>query len=110
MLRWIIDAQVTIGGLLVDLGTGQAFAKRRMEHIVASLDNLTAAVAKLGADFSKVAADVLAALADLRAQIEALTAGTISQDQIDALTASVTAADDAVAALDAAVPDQPPVE
>jgi len=82
---------------------------REQEKQVATLDNLTAALADLDADISKVADDVLVALADLRAQIDVLVAGTITQEQIDALTASVTAADTAVDALDAAVPEQPPL-
>ena len=103
MLRWLIDMQVAQGHLLVHLS-------REQEKQMATLDNLTAAIADIATDIDKVAADVLAALADLRAQIEALVVGQVTQEQIDSLTASVTAADAAVEALDAAVPEQPVVE
>jgi hypothetical protein len=52
--------------------------------------------------------DVTAAIDDLKAQIAALSEGQITQDQIDALTASVTSADAAVDALDASVTPAPP--
>ena len=77
------------------------------EQIMATLDNLTAALADLDADVTKIAADVLAALADLRAQIDVLVAGTITQEQIDALTDSLNVVDAKVEELDAAVPEQP---
>ena len=50
---------------------------------MASLDNLTAAIAELNADVTKVAADVIAALAALQAQIDALVAGQVTQEQIE---------------------------
>lgn len=96
MLRWIINAQVAIGRMLVEQRLGQ-------EKIMANLENITAALADLNADVDKTATDVLAALADLRAQIDALVAGQVTQEQIDALTASIGTADAAVEALDAAV-------
>ena len=110
MLRWIIDAQVTIGGLLVDIVAGQAFAKRRMENIVADLTALTAALEEVKASAETASAAVLAALAatsaqlaDLKAQIDALTVGAVTQEQIDALTATATAADTIVDSITAAV-------
>src|SRR6266705_1081546 len=75
---------------------------------VASLENLTAAIAKLDTDVSTAAADVEAALDALKGQIAELTAGSISQEQIDALQAGVDQADSAISALDASV--QPPAQ
>ncbi len=81
--------------------------RRKDDKIMASLDNLTAAIATLDQDVTTAAADVTAAIDDLKAQIAALSEGNITQDQIDALTASVTTADDAVDALDASVKPAP---
>ena len=74
---------------------------------MATLENLVAALADLDADVTKVASDVLAALADLRAQVDALTAGAITQEQIDGLVESLNVVDAKVEELDAAVPEQP---
>jgi multidrug resistance efflux pump len=54
--------------------------------IMADLSALNAAVTQLQTDEQAAAAE----LAALAAQVSSLTAGTISQAQIDALTASVT--------------------
>jgi hypothetical protein len=51
---------------------------------------------------------VTAAIAALQATIAGLSAGTITQDQIDALTAQVQTADAAVTALDASLPAPTP--
>lgn len=77
--------------------------RRYQENQMASLDNLTAALAKIDTDVADLAADVQAKLDDLLSQISDLTAGAITQDQIDALTASATAADEAISALDVSV-------
>lgn len=77
------------------------------ETIMASLDNLTAVIATLNQDVTTAAADVTAAIDALKQQIADLSVGAITQDQIDALTASVTDADTAVDALDASVKPAP---
>ncbi len=76
---------------------------RQGDKFMASLDNLTAAIAKLDTDVTQAASDVAKAIADLKAQIDALTVGQITQDQIDALQAGVDSADSAVDVLDASV-------
>lgn len=71
-------------------------------RIMADLSNLTAALDQLGTDVASAAADVTAKLDELLADIAALEPGNITQDQIDALTAKATAADEAVQAIDTA--------
>ena len=103
MLRWIIDVQVAQGRLLVDIIEGQ-------EQIMADLTALTAELAEVKASAEVASSAVLAALAaasaqlaDLKAQIDALTAGAVTQDQIDALTATAADADAIVDSITAAV-------
>ncbi len=66
------------------------------------LDGLTAALAQLGVDVQNETADAAAAFAALEAEIATLQAGTITQAQIDSLTATATAASTALQAADAA--------
>ena len=92
---------------LAQLASIRRLIRREGDRTMASLDALTAAVAEIGTDVAQAAADVTAAIDDLKAQIAALSEGQITQDQIDALTASVTTADSAVDALDASVKPAP---
>jgi DNA-binding FadR family transcriptional regulator len=104
-----LDLQVDLEDIALDrealrlLAALSRLVRREGERTMASLDNLTAAITELGTDVDKAAADVTAALDALKAQIAELSVGAITQDQIDALTASVTTADAAVDALDASV-------
>jgi multidrug resistance efflux pump len=66
------------------------------------LDNLTAALSQLDVDVAAETADAQTAFAALEAEIAGLTAGTITQAQIDALTTQVGAASAALQAADAA--------
>lgn len=68
---------------------------------MATLDNLTAAVSTLEGDIADAAADVTAAIDALKAEIANLTAGAITQEQIDALAGRVDEVDSAVDDLDA---------
>lgn len=115
MLRWLINAEVVIGRLLIDLLDGQ-------EKNMADLTALQAAVAELGsdstADHDRILAafgDLGAQIDDLKAQIAALQAGQIDQATVDALTATVASADaafdDAANAVAPVVtpPAEPPV-
>lgn len=92
---------------IAQLASIRRLIRREGAATVASLDNLTAAIAKLDTDVEQAAADVSTAIQALKDQIAALTAGSISQEQIDALQAGVDTADAAVTALDAAT--VPPV-
>ncbi len=110
MLRWLIDMQVAQGRLLVNLINGQ-------EKIVADLAVLEASLAEVKASAEVASAAVLAALdatsvqlADLVAQIEVLTAGAVTQEQIDALAATAAEADVIVDSITAAVTPQPEPE
>jgi DNA-binding FadR family transcriptional regulator len=104
-----LDLQTDLEDIALDrealrlLAALSRLVRREGERTMASLDNLTAAITELGTDVEKAAADVTAALDALKAQIAELSVGAITQDQIDALTASVTTADAAVDALDASV-------
>lgn len=75
---------------------------------MATLDNLTAALTQVGSDVTKAAGDVTAAIASLQATIAGLTAGEITQAQIDTLTGQAQAIDQAVVALDAGLPAPAP--
>lgn len=86
--------------LLASLGR---LIRQQGAQTMASLDNITAAIAKLDTDVEQAASDVAAALQALKDQIGGLTAGAISQEQIDALQAGVDSADAAVTALDQSV-------
>jgi multidrug resistance efflux pump len=86
--RWIIER----------LGVIEA----NQENEMADLSGLTAALNQIGTDIAAEAADTTAAFAALQATIAGLSVGTISQAQIDTLTAQATAADAAVQAVDAA--------
>jgi TRAP-type uncharacterized transport system substrate-binding protein len=98
--------------LLVEIG-------QLLEGHMADFTALQAAVDNLGTDSTADHDQILAAfedlgaeITDLKTQIEALTAGQVSQETIDALTATVTAADaafDATAATVAPVVVAPPV-
>jgi cell division protein FtsB len=103
MLRWIINAQVTIGRTLIVLMEGQ-------EKIVADLTALTAQLEEVKASAEVASAAVLAALdatsaqiADLKAQIDALTVGAVTQEQIDALADADAIVDSITAAVTPAV-------
>ena len=110
MLQWLIKMQVAQGQLLVELIEGQ-------EKIMADLTTLTAALDEVKASAEVASAAVLAALAessaqlaDLRSQIDILTAGAVSQEQIDALAATAADTDAIVDSITAAVtPVEPPV-
>jgi hypothetical protein len=80
------------------------------EKIMADLAALTAQLEEVKASAEVASAAVLAALdatsvqlADLKAQIDALVAGAVSQEQIDALTATAADADAIVDSITAAV-------
>ena len=99
--------------LLVEIG-------QLLEGHMADFTALQAAVDNLGTDSTANQGKILAAFGDLGSkittltdQIAALTAGELSQEQIDALTTTVTAADaafDSVAATVAPEVVAPPVE
>ena len=80
------------------------------ETIMADLTALTAALEEVKASAEVASAAVLAALAatsvqlaDLKAQIEALVAAQVTQEQIDALAATAADADAIVDSITAAV-------
>jgi len=80
-----------------------------VQNVAADLTALTTQLTQDKADADAAAARVSADLAglrtqvtDLQAQIAALSAGTVTQAQIDALTASAQAIDTAVVAIDPA--------
>ena len=78
-----------IGGLLVAMSKGQ-------RHIMATLDQITADLAQAQTDAAAVLAAVTplaGQIADLQAQIAALVAGEVTQDQIDALDATAKTID-----------------
>jgi ElaB/YqjD/DUF883 family membrane-anchored ribosome-binding protein len=83
---------------------------RRERQIMADLTALIATLDEVKASSETASAAVLAALeatsaqlADLKAQIDALTAGAVSQEQIDALTATAADADAIIDSITAAV-------
>ena len=109
MLRWIIDAEVTIGRFLVVTRLGQ-------EKAMAALDAITEAVAAdravTQAEHDEVQAALAAlttSIADLQAKVDALTAGSVTQEEIDAVVADVTALGTDVANIYTA-PEPPVVE
>lgn len=69
---------------------------------MADLTNLQAALAQLGSNEQAAFADVNTGIASLQAQIAALSAGSITQDQIDALTATAQGIDAGIQQIDAA--------
>ena len=78
-----------IGGLLAAISKGQ-------RHIMATLDQITADLAQAQTDAAAVLAAVTplaGQIADLQAQIAALVAGEVTQDQIDALDATAKTID-----------------
>ena len=78
-----------IGGLLVAMSKGQ-------RHIMTTLDQITADLAQAQTDAAAVLAAVTplaGQIADLQAQIAALVAGEVTQDQIDALDATAKTID-----------------
>jgi predicted XRE-type DNA-binding protein len=75
--------------------------RRQGEQTMADLTNLQATLDKLVTDEQTAAADVAKAFADLQASIDALSAGQITQAQIDALAAQAQTVDDSLTALDA---------
>jgi prefoldin subunit 5 len=86
----------------------------REHRIMATLDQITADLATLQSDSDATAARVQASLdalsaqvTDLQAQIDALSTGAVTQDQIDALDASVKAIDAGINAIDPAVTPAP---
>jgi hypothetical protein len=112
MLRWLINSQVALGHLVVELVEEQ-------KSIMADITALTAALEEVKNSAEVASAAVLAALADLssqmadlKAQIDVLTAGAVSQEAIDALTATAADADATIDLITAAVtpaPVEPPV-
>ena len=74
----------------------------RDKRIMADLTNLTTALDQLGADSATATADVEAKLQELLDLIAGLSVGSITQAQIDELTAKAQAADAAVQAIDTA--------
>lgn len=101
-VRYQYHPPATIDERLSFLVSTAAAIDRRTETLVSDISGLQAAVDKLGTDATAdhdaiiaAFAATQAALADLTAQVAALTAGQISQDTIDALTAAATAADQA---------------
>jgi hypothetical protein len=99
MLNWVIRAQVAQGKLLVKILDNQ-------EKIMADLSALEAELAevKTSADAALAAVEAVLVVtgelkvqnADLKAQIDALVAGQVTQDQIDALTATAAGIDTTV--------------
>ena len=106
----IADDIVTIHRTVDGIQKSQVILAKGNRKIMADLTALTAALAEVQASAETASAAVLAALAatsaqiaDLKAQIDALTVGAVTQEQIDALTATATAADTIVDSITAAV-------
>ena len=82
----------------------------RFQKIMINLDALNAAIAKAKTDSDALAVTVNTGLATLtgeithlKAQVAGMTAGSLTQEQIDAITASVTAIDTVTVATGTAV-------
>jgi hypothetical protein len=109
MLRWLIEMQVAQGNLLMDIIEGQ-------EQTMARLDNLKDLLAADRAATAEEQAEVAAALAALgeqvvalEAQVGALVAGQVTDEEISELATGLTDLGTDIKAIYTAPVVEPPV-
>lgn len=103
MLRWLINAQVTIGRTLVVILDSQEKIMADLSALIAELDEVKASAETASEAVLSALEAASAQIADLKAQIDALSVGQVTQEQIDALTATAADADKIVDSITAAV-------
>jgi len=113
MLRWLIKVQVAQGDLLVEIIEAQEEIMADLTALIAGLDEVKASAETASAAVLAALATAAASIADLQTQIDALVAAQVTQEQIDALTATAADIDVTVDAITAAVSpvvEPPPVD